>query len=326
MRKPSPALIGSIALHAGVAALALIGWTAAKNEPPRPLINSVPVTIVSDMVIEAAAPDNPQPEPSPEDGATAPVETTTAPPEPAPPTPTPPTPTPPAPTPPRPTPPKPTPPRPTPPEPRPEPRPTPRPTPRPEPARPTPQPERPRPTPPTKSEPTPPRTPPRTPPQAAERPAPAPPAKSTTPPRNSNARPAEREAPGLDLDSLRGPSRPTGNTGRPATGQQGRGSASQATGPQITAMFNQVYPHWILPCDIPGADQLRIQVDVTLSADGRITRGPTLVNPQNTSVYRAAAEGALRALRQAAPFTVPANFEGGQYRPTFNTERACANR
>lgn len=304
MRKPSPALIGSIALHGGVAALALIGWTAAKNEPPRPLINSVPVTIVSEMVIEAAAPDNPQPEPSPEDGATAPVKTTTAPPEPAPPTPTPPAPTPP---------------RPTPPAPRPEPRPEPRPTPRP-----TPQPERPRPAPtppPKKADP-----PPRTPPRAAERPAPAPPAKSTTPPRNNNARPAEREAPGLDLDALRGPSRPTGNTGRPATGQQGRGSASQATGPQITAIFNQVYPHWILPCDIPGADQLRIQVDVTLSADGRITRGPTLVNAQSSSVYRAAAEGALRALRQAAPFDVPANFEGGQYRPTFNTERACANR
>ena len=94
----------------------------------------------------------------------------------------------------------------------------------------------------------------------------------------------------------------------------------------MTAIFNQVYPHWILPCDIPGADQLRIQVDVTLSADGRITRGPTLVNAQSSSVYRAASEGALRALRQAAPFDVPNNFTGGQYRPTFNTERACANR
>lgn len=94
----------------------------------------------------------------------------------------------------------------------------------------------------------------------------------------------------------------------------------------MTAIFNQVYPHWILPCDIPGADQLRIQVDVTLSPDGRITRGPTLLNAQNTAVYRAAAEGALRALRQAAPFDVPTGFPGGAYRPTFNTQRACANR
>ncbi|WP_292054249.1 MULTISPECIES: hypothetical protein, partial [unclassified Brevundimonas] len=100
----------------------------------------------------------------------------------------------------------------------------------------------------------------------------------------------------------------------------------QATGPQITAIFNQVYPHWNLPCDIPGATEVRVQVDVTLSADGRITRGPTLINPQSSTVYRATADGALRALRQAAPFDVPTNFEGGQFRPTFNPERACANR
>jgi len=91
-------------------------------------------------------------------------------------------------------------------------------------------------------------------------------------------------------------------------------------------MFNQVYPHWILPCDIPGADQLRIQVELTLSRDGRITAGPTLVNPRSDNVYRAAADSALRALRQTAPFDVPAGFQGGEYRPTFNTERACANR
>ncbi|WP_174087058.1 cell envelope integrity protein TolA, partial [Brevundimonas vesicularis] len=111
-----------------------------------------------------------------------------------------------------------------------------------------------------------------------------------------------------------------------ATGQQGAGAASQATGPQITAIFNQVYPNWILPCDIPGADQLRIQVELTLSADGRITRGPSLINAQSSNVYRAAADGALRALRQTAPFDVPQGFPGGVYRPTFNTERACRNR
>ncbi|MFA4899200.1 MAG: cell envelope integrity protein TolA, partial [Brevundimonas sp.] len=141
------------------------------------------------------------------------------------------------------------------------------------------------------------------------------------------ARPApQRTEPSLDLDALAGPTRPTNNRGRPATGQQGAGTASQATGPQITAIFNQVYPNWILPCDIPGADQLRIQVELTLSADGRITRGPSLINAQSSNVYRAAADGALRALRQTAPFDVPQGFPGGVYRPTFNTERACRNR
>ncbi|WAC60351.1 cell envelope integrity protein TolA [Brevundimonas sp. SL130] len=280
MRRPGsseswPAILGSIALHAGVVALAFVSFSHKAEDAP-PLVHSVPVSIVSETVIEAAAADNPQPEPSPDDAATAPVS--------APETPTPPVP------------------QPTPPPPTPTPAP-PRPTPRPTPA---PRPTPPRPSPPTpeKARPTPPRPTPPTP----ARPAP------------------KRNEPSLDLDALAGPTRNTNQRGRPATGQQGAGSASQATGPQVTAIFNQVYPNWVLPCDIPGADQLRIQVELTLSPDGRITRGPTLINPQSSSVYRAAADGALRALRQTAPFDVPEGFPGGAYRPTFNTERACRNR
>ena len=294
MRRPSPAILGSLALHAGVVALAFVMVSHKTDEDETPLVASVPVTIVSEEVIQAAPADNPQPEPSPDDAATAPVQQ----PDPVPPTPEP---TPPQPQPrPTPTPPRPTPPRPAP---TPTPTPTPKPTPTPTPPRPTPRPQPPTPAPPTKAQPTPrPATP------APARPAP------------------QRTEPSLDLDALAGPTRPTNNRGRPATGQQGAGAASQATGPQITAIFNQVYPNWILPCDIPGADQLRIQVELTLSADGRITRGPSLINAQSSNVYRAAADGALRALRQTAPFDVPQGFPGGVYRPTFNTERACRNR
>lgn len=292
MRRPSPAILGSLALHAGVVALALMMVSHKTDEDETPLVASVPVTIVSEEVVQAAPADNPQPEPSPDDAATAPVQQ----PDPVPPTPEP--------TPPQPQPrPTPTPPRPTPPRPAPTPTPTPNPTPTPTPPRPTPRPQPPTPAPPTKAQPTPrPATP------APARPAP------------------QRTEPSLDLDALAGPTRPTNNRGRPATGQQGAGAASQATGPQITAIFNQVYPNWILPCDIPGADQLRIQVELTLSPDGRITRGPSLINAQSSNVYRAAADGALRALRQTAPFDVPQGFPGGVYRPTFNTERACRNR
>lgn len=292
MRRPSPAILGSLALHAGVVALAFLMVSHKTDEDETPLVASVPVTIVSEEVIQAAPADNPQPEPSPDDAATAPVQQ----PDPVPPTPEP--------TPPQPQPrPTPTPPRPTPPRPAPTPTPTPKPAPTPTPPRPTPRPQPPTPAPPTKAQPT-----PRPPTPAPARPAP------------------QRTEPSLDLDALAGPTRPTNNRGRPATGQQGAGTASQATGPQITAIFNQVYPNWILPCDIPGADQLRIQVELTLSADGRITRGPSLINAQSSNVYRAAADGALRALRQTAPFDVPQGFPGGVYRPTFNTERACRNR
>ena len=307
MRRPSPAILGSLALHAGAVALAFVTFSH-RTEEEKPLVASVPVTIVSQEVVQAAPADNPQPEPSPDDAATAPVQQ----PDPVPPTP------------------EPTPPQPTPPQPRPQPQPQPRPTPTPQ--RPTPAPTptptpRPTPAPTPRPTPTPPRPQPRPTPPA---PTPSPPTKAQPTPRPSNPAPARpappRTEPSLDLDALAGPTRPTNNRGRPATGQHGAGAASQATGPQITAIFNQVYPNWILPCDIPGADQLRIQVELTLSADGRITSGPSLINAQSSNVYRAAADGALRALRQTAPFDVPQGFSGGVYRPTFNTERACRNR
>ena len=74
MRRPSPAILGSLALHAGVVALAFLMVSHKTDEDETPLVASVPVTIVSEEVIQAAPADNPQPEPSPDDAATAPVQ------------------------------------------------------------------------------------------------------------------------------------------------------------------------------------------------------------------------------------------------------------
>jgi hypothetical protein len=286
LRRPSPAIVGSLALHAGVVALALVSWSS--KDEPKPLVNSVPVSIVSDIEIAAAPADNPQPEPSPEDGATAPVET---PPEPVPPEPEP---TPPQPAP-RPTPPTPRP-TPRPPEKAPAPRPTPAPTPRPTPPRPTP-------TPPEKARPTPPRP-------------------NPTPPRPAPAKPA----PGLDLDALAGPPRQTPNRGRPATGQQGSGTASRATGPQLAALGAQVTPNWNLNCDMPGMDDLVIRVTVRLSADGDIIGSPRLQDTRSDPTWRAASEAMLRALRATSPFTVPAGFQAQEVPFRFETARQCGSR
>ncbi|WP_146112147.1 MULTISPECIES: hypothetical protein [unclassified Brevundimonas] len=289
MRRPSPAIVGSLALHAGVVALALVSWTS--KDEPKPLVNSVPVSIVSDIEIAAAPADNPQPEPSLEDGATAPVET---PPEPVPPEPTP-------------VPPQPAP-RPTPPAPRPTPRPpekapAPRPTPTPAPT-PRPTPPRPAPTPPEKAA-----------------PRPTPPRPNPTPPR-----PAPRPAPGLDLDALAGPPRQTPNRGRPAPGQQGAGTASRATGPQLAALGGQVTPNWNLNCDMPGMDELVIRVTVRLSADGDIIGSPRLQDTRSDPTWRAASEAMLRALRATSPFTVPAGFQAQEVPFRFETARQCGGR
>ena len=124
MTRPGP-LLGSLVLHGLLVGVVLFPWPKAERPP---VLNAVPVTIVSDEITVAAAPaDNPQPEPVLEDAATAPP-----PPEPEP-EPTPPTPAP------------------TPPPPRPQPRTTPAPTPPPKktetPPRPNPRPEQPRPQP-----------------------------------------------------------------------------------------------------------------------------------------------------------------------------------
>ncbi|WP_372706254.1 hypothetical protein [Brevundimonas sp.] len=263
MERPGASLIGSVVVHAAVVGVALLGLMSWGDREIVPVVNAVPVSIVSEAVIEAAAADNPSEELITEDASTAPV---------------------------APSPPEPTPPEPVAVTPRPAPVPAKAPTPRPVP----------------------------TPPPPKARPTPTPPSPNPAPPR--------REAT-LDLDALAGPARPTTRPGtRPATGQQGRGTASQATGPQVTAIFNQVYPNWTLPCDIPGARDLRIQMDVTLASDGRITAGPTLLAPRPDPIWRAAADAAVRAIRQTAPFEVPEGFNGGPFRPTFVTERACRNR
>jgi len=121
--RPGP-LLGSLVLHGLLVGVVLFPWPKAERPP---VLNAVPVTIVSDEITVAAAPaDNPQPEPVLDDAATAPP-----PPEPEPEPPTP---------------------APTPPPLRPQPRPTPAPTPPPKktetPPRPTPpRPEQPRPQP-----------------------------------------------------------------------------------------------------------------------------------------------------------------------------------
>ncbi|HYC69288.1 hypothetical protein [Brevundimonas sp.] len=156
-------------------------------------------------------------------------------------------------------------------------------------------------------------------------PRPVPPRRPSTPPpaeRRETPRPREET---LDLGKLAAERRnnsPRRDT-RPPSGQQSSGTAGQSTGPLVTAMFEQVYPNWTPPCQTPGAADLRILMDVTLDARGRIIDGPTLVGARNDPVWRAVAAGAMQAMVRTAPFDVPPGFTGGEYRPAFNVARAC---
>lgn len=158
-------------------------------------------------------------------------------------------------------------------------------------------------------------------------PTPTPPPPATTPPpaKKRDTPPVRPREESLDLGALAAerPNRSPNRSPTRPSGQQATGTTGQTSGPLVTAMFNQVYQNWNPPCQTPGAEDLRIQMDVTLDARGRITDGPTLVGARNDPVWRAVASGAIQALVRTAPFDVPSGFTGGEYRPSFNMERAC---
>jgi outer membrane biosynthesis protein TonB len=71
MANGAPSFLGSVLLHAGVIGLALIAWPK-EGPAPREMMGSVPVSIVSDVTVLAAAPDNPADELITEDGSSSP--------------------------------------------------------------------------------------------------------------------------------------------------------------------------------------------------------------------------------------------------------------
>ncbi|MBI2260136.1 MAG: hypothetical protein HYU62_00510 [Caulobacterales bacterium] len=98
------------------------------------------------------------------------------------------------------------------------------------------------------------------------------------------------------------------------------GAAEAQTG---AAILSQVYEHWRVDCEAPGVRALRIVFDVTIDANGEIVGHPAPVRAQDTPVYRAAADAALRALLTSAPFDVPEGYTGGEFRAAFNLARVC---
>ncbi|MFC5345063.1 hypothetical protein ACETK8_03540 [Brevundimonas staleyi] len=104
------------------------------------------------------------------------------------------------------------------------------------------------------------------------------------------------------------------------------GDGAGLTASQAGTAFSAVYPHWELQCDEPGFATTQVTFDVQLDAWGRLVSEPTLVAPEDTDAYRTVAASALTALKAAEPYPVPRGFTGGQFRPTFRADRACATK
>lgn len=268
----------ALALH-----VALVGWLALKPPAPAPLPvpERMTITLSDDVALKSTSPQ-PQAEAAP---AIAPVLAEQPAPAPAPavqpqsqpvPQPVP--------------------------QPAPQPRVQPQPAPRPV-ARvaPTPPPQ-PAPRPVAKPVPT-----PRTAPQPPQKPAPA----KTAPPQKAPARPAAGGGSRIGNDFLKG------LAGGQTPGAKANAPAAQEIGPAVRsalsgAITRQLRPKWSAPQGAD-ADQLVTVLGWDMNPDGSLSGSPRVVNQSGiTDANRAQAqlhaERAIRAVRLAAPFDLPADL------------------
>lgn len=188
-----------------------------------------------------------------------------------------------------------------------------------------PEPAPPKPVPP---KPTPPKPAPKPEPAPAPKPAPkAPPPKPSSPPPAAKAAPkappkAAAPAPAAKA-SPKAPTKPTGRLDGILGGLSDKPTPSKATtppaatvGPQVKGalaaeVLRQIKPRWSPPS---GADseKLRTTVEVRLNQDGSIAGEPqvtqTGVTPGNRVQAELHRERAIRAVRLAAPFKLPAQY------------------
>ena len=215
-------------------------------------------------------------------------------------------------------------------QPEPEPLPTREPDPRPETAQATPAPAPPVPqkTPPQKAPPPAPPPPPAATARAQVRPPPPPSPPQKTAPRTpapTPAAPRREAAEGLDLDRIsaladaaaapaqrRAPQMAAADAA-PARSDRSRAAAglgAALTASDADALRAQINACWRRPANAADADRLVVQVRIDLAPDGALAEEPRLVRPSGLAgadpALRVAAENAMRAVRQCAPFELPA--------------------
>ena len=162
-------------------------------------------------------------------------------------------------------------------------------------------------------------------------PQPTPPAKAAKP---STLAPMKPEK-ALDLDALaasiaktakssaaKGPARPeTALIARPAVGA-GQGLSASA----MMGLANELQRRWNPNCEVEGGRDVKIRVIFTLGSSGQLSGNIDAGGQENSTnpVTKAAAERAIRAVHQAAPFsTLPRDFFGQRIAVNFNAREAC---
>lgn len=146
----------------------------------------------------------------------------------------------------------------------------------------------------------------KSPPTAAARPGRTP-NEATTPPEFDLAA-ASSAASGADSGGRRSPQLSSkGQAGR----QGASGGGTQLTGDLEAALRAQIKECWLEPADMSNPRSLLVEVNIELGVDGRLLRDPVLVTPSSrvgaNASLAVAIDNALRAVRQCAPFNLPAD-------------------
>ena len=169
-------------------------------------------------------------------------------------------------------------------------------------------------------------------------PSPAPPSATISKPRAPSPAKPEKT---LDLDALAASiaktAKPAGGKtssaskgpARPETALAPRAAAGAGTGLSASAMSglaNELQRRWNPNCEVEGGKDVTIRVSFTLGTGGRLSglvEAGGLESSTNP-VVKAAAERAIRAVHQAAPFsTLPNDFFGQRISVNFKAREAC---
>ena len=83
------------------------------------------------------------------------------------------------------------------------------------------------------------------------------------------------------------------------------------TGDLEAALRAQIANCWRAPADLSNPGRLAVTVHIELAVDGRLASEPVLISPASRAgadgTLLVAIDSALRAVRQCAPFTLPAD-------------------
>ena len=182
-------------------------------------------------------------------------------------------------------------------------------------------------------------TPAPAPPKTAPAPTPTPKPPTPKPPPPKPAKPEPDFFASLEKTLAKTPKaagKPVANAAkgptRPETATQARPGAGAMTGLQaaaINGMKDEIQRRWNPNCEVEGGAAVQVKVSFKLATGGRIVGQVTAADAERSPdpVVKAAADRAIRAVYQSAPFEgLPPDYYGQQLNLNFKARDACAAR